>query len=248
MFDLTGKVALVTGAGRHVGLEISHVLANAGATLVINDINKDLATTAAATMSTKDSIAVVADICDQNQVNDMVKQVVTQFGRIDILVNNAGIPAKDGVFSKSFLETDKTDWDAFFNLNLYGTMFCIQAVLPSMIEHNHGRIISIVSDAARHGMSKMAAYAASKAGIIALSRSIAVEYGRSAVTSNCVSLGTIPSKNTNEELRSKLARSYPTGRTGTPQDIAPAVLWLASPEASWVTGQTIPVNGGYLTI
>jgi len=250
--DLAGRRALVTGGGQGVGLAISHALANAGAVAVVNDIRAEKADETAEAIRTAGGKAepLPFDVTDWAQVERAL-----QDSRIDILVNNAGNAGTEGFTSLiDFVDSDPADWQRFFAVNLFGVMHCTKAALPSMIATGWGRVITIVSDAARHGEAKLAPYAAAKAGAAGFSRSIAREVGRHGITVNCVSLGNIatpatapspPETPEQHEREKAFLRPYVIRRRGQPDDVAGMVTYLASPLADWITGQTYAVNGGY---
>jgi NAD(P)-dependent dehydrogenase (short-subunit alcohol dehydrogenase family) len=250
--DLTGKRALITGGGQGVGLAVGHALAAAGASIVVNDVRPDAADAAVAelraTGATADALPF--DVTDWGQVS-----AALEGQSLDILVNNAGNAGTAGFSGLvNFVDSDPDDWQRFFAVNVFGVMHCTKAALPSMIERGWGRVVTIVSDAARRGESKLAPYAAAKAGAAGFCRSVAREVGRHAITVNCVSLGNIatppewfPPPTTPEEVEREQAflRPYVIRRRGQPEDVAGMVTYLASPLAEWITGQTYPVNGGY---
>ena len=241
MFDLSGKVALVTGSGRGVGAGIAAALAGAGASVAVNDLDAGRAGETAAAVGGR---PFVGDVTDAASLAAMVADISDQLGPIDILVNNAGIPAA-GFDLKPFLDTTREEWDRFIRLNLYGVMECVAAVLPGMVERGNGRIITISSEAGRLGAGVgVSLYGAAKAGAVGFSRSLAHEVARKGVTVNCVSLGLIDNTGANASDPALGARSIPVKRLGTPDDVGAAVLYLASTEAAWVTGQNLPVNGG----
>lgn len=251
--DLSGKRALVTGGGQGVGLAIGHALAEAGAEVLVNDIRAEQADLAVAELRAAGGQAVPLpfDVADWGQVSSAISGA----GTVDILVNNAGNAGSQGFPGfVDFVDSDPADWHRFFDVNLFGVMHCTKASLPSMIAAGSGRVITIVSDAARHGESKLAAYGAAKAGAAGFCRSIAREVGRHAITVNCISLGNIvtpatappPPETPEDEAREKaFLRPYVIRRRGRPDDAAGLVTYLASDLAQWVTGQTYPVNGGY---
>jgi NAD(P)-dependent dehydrogenase (short-subunit alcohol dehydrogenase family) len=244
MFDLSGRVALVTGAGQGVGRGIALALAGQGAAVAVNDLDIDRASDVSIeiTEGGGTACAIVADVTDLEQWREMNRGVEMQLGPVDILVNNAGIPA-DGFTLMRFLDWPPEEWDKFIKLNLYGVLNGVLCVAPGMCERGLGRIITISSDAGRIGVGfGVSVYGASKAAAVGISRHLAVELGPSGVTVNTLSLGTIE-----REGMTLSARAVPRGRHGRPEDVAAAVVWLASDEADWVTGQTIPVNGGVAT-
>lgn len=252
MFDMAGRVALVTGAGQGVGAAIAAALAARGAAVAVNDVFTDRAASMVAAVEAAGGRActAVADVTDEAAVRAMVADVERILGPVGILVNNAGIPA-DGIALQRFTETVPADWDRFIRLNIHGVLHCTHAVLPGMVVGGWGRVLTITSDSARTGEANLAVYAASKAAGIGFIRSIAKEVGRSGVTCNCIALGTVPpagfDPGADPDRLARQLRLYPTRRLGTPADVAAAVVWLASDEAGWVTGQTIAVNGGFST-
>ena len=256
VFDLKGRIALVTGAGQGVGLQAARYLGahNAGG-IVINDFHGERAEAAAAEIDEMGvrAIAIAADVGDFEQVKAMVAKAEETFGRVDILINNAGNagPTADVAANmKAFWETDPDDWALWLGTNLYGVMMCVRAVMPGMISQNYGRIVTVISDAGRVGEPHLAAYSAGKGGAGAFMRAIAKAGGRYGIAANCISLGAISTPGLEERLsdperRKKVLSHYLIRRLGQPDDAAAAILYLASDAAGWVTGQTIPVNGGY---
>lgn len=243
------RVALVTGAGQGVGAAIARSLAESGLTVAVNDLYPERAQEVSAELRARGgrAVAAPADITDPVQIAEMLATVRSQTAGVDILVNNAGIPA-GGVRLTPFVESDPSDWERTMRINVLGVMHCCRAVIPGMIEKQWGRIITISSDSGRTGEARMADYAASKAAGASLMRSLAKELGRDGITANALALGTItPPGATHSEVLAKHARRYPVGRLGTPEDVAAAVVWLASDAAGWTTGQTIPINGGHST-
>ena len=249
MFDLTGRTALITGAGQNVGAAIAATLAAQGAAVAVNDLFADRADAVAAAITADGGRAVGApgDVTDRDAVRAMVEAATEAIGPIDILVNNAGVPPNPDWGMVPFPQTDPSAWTTWIDINLYGVFNCTHAIAGGMAERGWGRVVNIVSDGGRIGEANMAVYCAAKAGSIGFSKALAKELAPQGVTVNCVALGTMGPPDGNPELVAKLARRYPVGRIGTPGDIAPAVLYLASDEAEWVTGQVLPVNGGYTT-
>jgi 3-oxoacyl-[acyl-carrier protein] reductase len=250
LFSLTGRTALVTGAGQGIGACIAEVLAGLGAAVAVNDLYEERAAEVARRLTGEGAraVAVAGDVTEQAAVAALVERVRGELGSVDILVNNAGIPAS-GMKLTRFADSSPVDWRPMVDLNLYGVMLTSHTVLPDMLAREHGRIITIVSDAGRVGERDQVAYAAAKAGAAGFSRALAKEVGRKGITCNCLALGAIenPRGGRDPDLLARQLALYPVGRLGTPMDVAAAVAWLASDEASWVTGQTIPVNGGYST-
>jgi len=246
MFSLAGRTALITGGGQGVGAETARVLAAAGAAVAVNDLDGDRAGRVVDELRAGGARAATAvgDVTDPSAVEELFATAESALGPVDVLVNNAGIPP-GGVGARPFVDSTPAQWRGLIDLNLHAVLHCTHRALPSMIERGWGRIITIVSDAGRIGEPNIAVYAAAKAAAAAFSRSLAKEVGRFGITCNCISLGSIAGANRSEETLRRAARHYPTGRLGRADDVAPAVLYLASPEAEWVTAQTLPVDGGY---
>ncbi len=243
MFRLDGKVALVSGAGRGMGFGVAQTLARQGATVLINDFYAERAEAAAQALQGEGfkAHAAAADMTDRSQIFAMVERLSAEHGAIDVFVHNAGIPAQGWGYSQ-FLDSPPSEWDAWLQLNLHGLMHACQAILPSMIERRWGRIIAINSDAARTatGMG-LCAYGAAKAAAVGFIRNLSGEIGRHGITANALSLGTMNNWEGSEQIARK---TNSVGRAGSPQDVGAAVAYLASPEAEWVNGQVLPVNGG----
>jgi 2-hydroxycyclohexanecarboxyl-CoA dehydrogenase len=242
--SLDGRVALVTGGARGIGAAIAHRLAARGATVVVGDLDGDAASATAASLEGK-AIGVAMDVASSASVRAAVDQVGAETGSPDILVNNAGIDV-----IKPFVDSTEAEWDQIIAVNLKGPINCTRAVLDAMIERKHGRIVNIASDAGRVGSSGEAVYSATKGGVIALTKTLARELARHGITVNCVCPG--PTETAllaqvaeySQKLYESLGRAIPLGRTGQPDDIAPAVAFLASDDASYITGQTLSVSGG----
>jgi NAD(P)-dependent dehydrogenase (short-subunit alcohol dehydrogenase family) len=249
--DLTGRRVLITGAGQGVGLGIARGFAAAGAEIIVNDIVAARAAEVVAELVDGGTVASAAvfDVTDF----DAVSTAVDASGGVDVLVNNAGNAGVEGMAGRvAFADSDPADWDRYVRINLYGVMHCTRAVLPAMIDRRWGRVITIVSDAGRTGDKYLAAYSAAKAGAAGLSRAVALETGQFGVTANNISLGTMRTPMTEplwadpDSLAAKsILQRYAVRRPGLPNDVAPLAVFLASEHASWITGQTYPVNGGY---
>jgi 3-oxoacyl-[acyl-carrier protein] reductase len=240
MFDLTGRVALVTGGGQNVGAGIAGMLAAQGATVAVNDI---VAERAAAVAEEIGGIAAPFDVTDLESVLDGVAAI----GRpVDILVNNAGNGGAERMRPQPFREMDREAWEGPIRVNLYGVMHCAKAVVDGMCERGWGRVVTISSGAGTAGVNiGVSPYSAGKGAGIAFTRTLALEVARLGVTCNSLALGLMT--NPDQSVTANLARAIPVGRTGVPDDIGAACVWLASDEASWVTGQTIQINGGSVT-
>jgi 3-oxoacyl-[acyl-carrier protein] reductase len=242
--SLIGKTALVTGAAQGIGRDIALALAADGADVAICDVNLEAAQKTAGDIEAKGrkSLALKANVASSSEVTAMVDQVVEKFGRIDILVNNAGI-TRDGLI----LRMKEEDWDLVLSINLKGSFLCTKAALKYMSKQRGGNIINIASIVGAMGNAGQANYVASKAGLIGLTKTIAREYANRGITANAVAPGFIDTAMTqalSENVRTELAKQIPLGKLGTPEDVANAVRFLASPWASYITGQVIHVNGG----
>lgn len=245
IFSLKGQVALVTGAGRGMGVGIARMLGKLGAKVAINDLYPERAEATAQELQSQgiEAFAAPFDVTDHAAVKKVVDSIIEKAGKIDILVSNAGVPA-DGMGYCKFLDSSPQDWQKFVNLNMFGLMNCCHAVVPGMKERGYGRVIAITSESWRAGLPMgIAAYAASKAGAVGFIRHLAAETGRSGVTVNALSLGTM--NNWDSDALAKKTCFVP--RAGSPEDVGAGVAYFASKEASWVTGQVLPVNGGSLT-
>jgi len=241
---LSGKIALVTGAAQGIGREIALALASDGADVSICDVNLETAQKTASDIEAKGrkSIALKANVASSAEVTTMVDQVAEKLGRIDILVNNAGI-TRDGLI----IRMKEDDWDLVLSINLKGAFNCSKAALKYMTKQRGGTIINIASIVGAMGNAGQANYVASKAGLIGLTKTIAREYANRGITANAVAPGFIDTAMTqalSENVRTELSKQIPMGKLGTPEDVANAVRFLASPWASYISGQVIHVNGG----
>jgi 3-oxoacyl-[acyl-carrier protein] reductase len=241
VFDLSGKRALVTGASGAIGAGIARALHAAGATVVLSGTR--ITNLEALAQELRERVAVAAaDLGDAEAATKLVDQAIEKVGGLDILVNNAGL-TRDTLA----LRMKDEDWQRVLDVNLTAVFRLSRAALRGMIRQRWGRIIGITSIVGLTGNAGQANYAAAKAGMIGLSKSLAAEVAARGVTVNCIAPGFIESPMTaalNEEQRSKLAQSIPAARLGQPADIGPAAVFLASQEAAYVTGQTLHVNGG----
>ena len=244
MGRLEDRTAIVTGAGQGIGRAIAEKLAAEGATVVVSDVDAGTARATADALGGK-SVGVRTDVADRDAVAAMVDEARAQFGRIDVLVNNAGWD-KVG----PFVESDPADWDRIMAINLFGVLNTSRAVLPIMAEQGGGAVVNLASDAARVGSSGEAVYSAAKGGVISFTKTTAREMARHQVRANCVCPGPTDTAlfasvvEGNDKLRDGLIRAIPLRRLAQPADIANAVSFLASDEASFITGQTVSVSGG----
>lgn len=246
MFDLSGKRALVTGAGQGIGAGIAYYLAKQGASVLVNDYFAGRAEQAADNIRKGgfDAQALRFDVTDREAVVAAVGDMA-----IDIVVNNAGNAGAQAMHATVFRDMDPEQWSASIDVNLYGVMNTTHAVLKGMCDRGFGRLITISSGAGAVGLPfGVSTYGAGKAGAISFMRHMALENAQLGVTANSLALGLMEMTDVNDpKLVESLARSVPVGRLGTGDDIGPAVVWLASEEAAFVTGQTIHVNGGGVT-
>src|SRR4051812_836453 len=243
---LNGKAALVTGAARDVGREIALTLAAEGAAVAVNYLSSAAEAEAVVTeIAAKGGKAKAykADVSDYVAVKRMVDAVAHDFGGLNILINNAGLAKR-----QRFVETTPDDWKKQIDICLYGAIHCCHAAGAHLEAGKNGRIISVIGDSSRIGESGLAIVAAARAGVVALMKSLAREFGRSGTTANAISLGLVETdhdKDWVEANREKLVKLYPVRRLGQAGDVAPMVALLASPHSGWVTGQVLSISGGY---
>jgi len=244
MADLQGRIALVTGASQGIGRACALELARAGATLAVSDINEvKLADVAAEIVAIGGQAAPFRlDVSSEESIEAGAKAVLERFGKVEILVNNAGI-TRDGLM----MRMKRTDWDLVLDINLTGAFLLTQALLSPMLKNRWGRIVNMASVVGRAGQAGQVNYAASKAGLIGLTRSLAREVASRGITVNAVAPGFIETPMTavlTEQQSALMLAQIPLGRRGTAEDIAQAVKFLASDAASYITGHVLDVNGG----
>jgi 3-oxoacyl-[acyl-carrier protein] reductase len=241
---LAGKVALVTGGAQGIGKAVALLLARNGADIVISDINLEKAEETAKEVQAlgRKALATTVDVATLGDVEKMVEAILTQFGKVDILVNNAGI-ARD----KLILRMTEEDWDAVLNINLKGTFNCTKAVVRHMSKQKSGKIVNIASVVGEMGNAGQGNYAASKAGVIGFTKTIAREFAQRGINVNAIAPGYIETPMTDalpDKVKEELKRLIPMDRLGKPEDVAEAVLFLVSESANYITGQVLNVNGG----
>ena len=243
--DFTGKIAVVTGSSRGIGRAIALRLAAGGAKVVVNYRGNEAAAAEVVDQiqaSGGEALAVQADVSDPAQAEALIDAAKKAYGRIDILVNNAGTTRDTLIMRMS-----EEDWDVVIDTNLKGTFNCIKAVSRSMMRQKYGRIVNITSVAGLAGNAGQANYAAAKAGLVGLTKTVAKELGSRGITCNAVAPGFVPTDLTAslpQNLVEKAIELTPLGRMGMPEDMAAAVAFLASDDASYITGQVLAVDGG----
>ena len=246
--DLTDKVAIITGSSRGIGEAIATQLSICGANIILTARNKEGLNAVKESINAQGGLAeaIVSDVSSMSSLTELTVNTIDKFGRIDILVNNAGI-THDNII----MRMKEEDWDSVLDINLKGCFNGIKAVTRPMIKNRAGRIINITSVIGQIGNAGQCNYAASKAGIIGLTKSMAKELGTRNITVNAVAPGYISTDMTNKlnaDLKEKMKSFIPLGRLGTPNDVANLVCFLASEEAGYITGQTFNVDGGMVMI
>jgi 3-oxoacyl-[acyl-carrier protein] reductase len=246
--SLQGRVAIVTGAAQGIGRAIAEVLAQAGADIVVADLDPSRSkdTIASVEQLGRKALNVKVNVAEAADSKAMVDQVLKEWGKIDILVNNAGI-TRDGLL----LRMKEEDWNLVLQVNLTGTFNCIKAVLLSMTKQRYGRIVNIASVVGVMGNAGQANYAASKAAVIGLTKTVAREYANRSITVNAVAPGFIDTAMTqglSTEVKDMLQKQIPLGRLGTAADVGAAVRFLVSDEAAYITGHVLHVNGGMVMV
>jgi 3-oxoacyl-[acyl-carrier protein] reductase len=244
--SLSGRVALVTGASQGIGRTCALRLAKDGAAVAVAARNQEKLNELVGeiTGAGGKAAALALDVANEDQIKETVKAAIAQFGKVDILVNNAGITRDQLV-----MRMKRADWDAVLQTNLTSAYLCIQQAIGSMLKQRWGRIINITSIFGQTGQAGQANYAASKAGLIGLTMAMAREVGSRNITCNAIAPGFIETAMTavlSDEFKQAAVKQIPLGRVGTPDDVASAVAFLASDEASYITGHVLNVNGGML--
>lgn len=247
MGNLDNKIAIVTGGGGGIGGAIVQRFAREGAKIAVADVNADTAQARVKEIADRgtDAIAVKADVTHKQSVQDMIKATLDRWGKIDILVNVAG-----GAMRKNVVDTSAEEWDKIVNMNLKSVFLCSQAVLPTMLKAKYGKIVSISSIYGFAGNATRASYAAAKAGVAVFTKSLALEHVKDGLNINAIAPGRIATPavrgHYSDEAWAAAEAQIPMGRTGKPENIASAAIFLVQDENTYITGQTIHVNGAWL--
>jgi 3-oxoacyl-[acyl-carrier protein] reductase len=246
MFDLTNRVAVVTGGSGYLGRSHSVHLARAGARIVVADVREGAETVAAVEEAGGKAIWMETDVTSWDSVQEMARQTVEEFGRIDVLVNNAALVSD---IQKPWTDISPEEWRRNIDVDLNGMFLCARAVHPAMAEQGVGRIVNISSGTMAMGMPMFLHYVSAKAGVIGFTRSLATEVGPEGITVNALLVGFFPHDFGGgiqgiEEMTEMVVGMQAIKRVGQPEDLSPIVVFLASEEARWITGQAIAVDGG----
>ncbi|MBI3767514.1 MAG: SDR family oxidoreductase [Deltaproteobacteria bacterium] len=244
--QLANQVVIITGGASGIGRTTAEYFRREGSRLVLGDAQAEALAAAVTELRAAGAEVVgeTVDVRDYAACQRLVARAADTFGRVDVLVNSAGI----GGPTMFFAETIPADWQDLIAINLVGVMHCCRAVTDRMIAQHSGRIINLASEAGKGNEKRIVVYGATKGGVITLTRGLAVELGRHGITVNAVCPGVTRTPMTSyitDEMEREWARMYPLGRLGRPEDIAPLITFLASPQASWITGQAISVSGGF---
>jgi 2-hydroxycyclohexanecarboxyl-CoA dehydrogenase len=255
LLNLSGRVALVTGAGQGVGEAVAQMLAEQGAAVAVNDFYAARAAAVAESIATAGGRAygTQADVSSDDSVAAMIKEIERELGPVDILVNNAGNagPERSALEpDPPFWESSPEDWAPWIAVNYTGVMLVTRAVVGGMVRRGRGRVVTVISDAGRVGEPDLVVYSGAKAGAAGFMRGLAKAVAPHGITANCVALGGVRTPMIaplleDEALLKRITRAYPLGRLGEPADAAALIAFLVSDAASWITAQTYPVNGGY---
>ena len=246
LYNFTDRVAIITGSSRGLGKNIALAFSKRGAKVIVNYVkNKNLAQKVVASIRSSEGVAMAlkSDVTDLNEVNDMIQMTIEKFGRIDVLVNCAGIHDDARVINMS-----QTSWNRVIMVNLSGTFNCMKAVIPVMMKQRYGRIINVSSIVGLRSVVGTANYAASKMGVIALTKTVAKEIAKYGITANVVAPGYIDTgmgRRLHADLKKKILPQIPVGRFGSSSEVTEVVSFLASDSASYITGQVITVDGGF---